>query len=162
MRGAVFAILLLCPVAGFSQSADAMLQRLKQEQAYASKGFEPVSCFAGQVKVEGKRLSRQPFSVFLPDEQMKCCGKNIKDGRTDQHGHFLVEPLLQGAYFAKFKWNGSDEVVGFAVVDSYEHCGSTHAEINFSKSGTGTIQDYVDINDSGEDCKESEPWCYGK
>ena len=139
-----------------------MLARLKKAQTYASQGFKPVFCFAGQVKIEGKRLSRQPFSLLTPDEDMKCCGKLVRNGQTDQHGHFLIEPLAEGRYFAKFKSGGSDEVTGFAVVDSYERCGSTHLEINFSKSGKATIQDYADINDSGEECKEYEPQCYRK
>jgi hypothetical protein len=139
-----------------------MLARLKKTQAYASQGFEPVSCFAGQVKVQGKPLSRQPFSLLTPDADMKCCGKSLRNGQTDRHGHFLIEPLAEGRYFAKFKSGDSDEVAGLAVVHSYERCGSTHIEINFSKAGKAIVQDIIDINDWGEDCKEYEPQCYRK
>ena len=73
-----------------------------------------------------------------------------------------MEPLPEGRYFAKFKSKGSDDLVSFAVVQSYEWCDGTLLEINFSKTGKGTIQDHVDISDSGEDCQEYEPQCYRK
>ena len=133
-----------------------------QAQKYASEGFEPISCFAGQVRVEGKRLSRQPFSLFVPDQEPKCCGALLKSAQTDQHGHFLVEPLPEGRYFAKFKSNGSDDMVSFGVVQSYERCDGTPLEIKLSKAGKATIQDHIDINDSGEPCEESQPHCYRK
>jgi hypothetical protein len=164
MRSALFAIFLISATAMYPQSnkPDGMMERLKKAQAYASEGFEPVSCFAGQVKVGGKRLSRQPFSLFAANQDRKCCGAFLKSARTDQHGHFLVEPLPEGRYFAKFKSQGSDDLVSFAVVQSYERCDGTHLEINFSKTGKGTLQDHIDINDSGEDCQEYEPRCYRK
>jgi hypothetical protein len=77
-------------------------------------------------------------------------------------GHFLVEPLPEGRYFAKFKSNGSEDLVSFAVVRSYDRCDGSHLEINFSKAGKATIQDHIDINDSGEPCQASEPLCYRK
>jgi hypothetical protein len=162
MRGKIILILLFSASVGRPQSADEMLARLNRARMYAAQGFEPVFCFAGQVKVEGKRLSREPYSVFVSDENMKCCGRVVKDGQTDQHGHFLVEPLTEGKYFAKFRSKGSEHLASFAVVDSYQRCGSTHLEINFPRTGGGTIQDHVDINDSGEDCREYEPQCYRK
>jgi hypothetical protein len=164
MKGAIFAVLLLSATAVCPQSnpPDAMMARWKKAQAYASEGFEPVACFAGQVKVEGKRLSQQQFSLFAPDQDRKCCGTLLKSARTDQHGHFLVEPLPEGRYFAKFRSDGSDDLASFAVVQSYERCDGTHLEINFSKTGKATIRDHVDINDSGEECQEQEPQCYRK
>jgi hypothetical protein len=143
-----------------SNQSDAMMVRWKKAQAYASEGFQPISCFAGQVKVAGELISRQPFALFLPDQGRKCCGALLKSARTDQHGHFLVEPLPEGRYFAKFQSNGSDDLVSFAVVESYDRCDGTHLEINFSKNGKGRVQDHIDINDSGEPCQESEPHCY--
>jgi hypothetical protein len=86
-----------------SNQAEAMMARWKKSQTYASEGFQPFSCFAGQVKVEGKRLRQQPFSLFAPDQNTKCCGALLKSGRTDQHGHFLVEPLHEGRYFVRFE-----------------------------------------------------------
>jgi hypothetical protein len=164
MRGAIFAAFLISATAVYPQSSkpDAMMERWRKAQIYASEGYEPVSCFAGQVKVKGKRLSQQPFSLFAPDQDTKCCGTLLKTSRTDEHGHFFVEPLAEGRYFAKFKSQSSDDLVGFAVVQSYERCDGTHLEINFSKTGKSTIQDHIDINDSGERCQEYEPQCYRK
>lgn len=165
MKGALFAVFLASATLVYPQSnqTDAMMARWKKAQTYASEGFQPVSYFAGQVRVTGKRLEQQPFSLFVPDENRKCCGALFKTARTDQHGHFLVEPLREGRYFAKFKSDGSNDLlVSFAVVESYERCDGAHLEINFSKTGKGTIQDHVDINDSGEDCQASEPQCYRK
>ena len=56
----------------------------------------------------------------------------------------------------------NDLLISFAVVESYERCDGTHLEINFSKTGKGTMQDHVDINDSGEHCQASAPQCYRK
>ena len=162
MRSAIFAFLLVSAYTAYPQSADATLARLKQAQMYSAEGFRPIFCFAGQVKAHGKRLSRQPFSVFAADQDKKCCGELIKNARTDQHGHFVVEPLSQGRYFAKFSFGGSEEPVRFAIVDAYQECGSSHLEINFSKAGEGRIQEYIDINDSGEPCLEYQPQCYRK
>jgi hypothetical protein len=164
MRGAIFAIFLVSATAAHPQSnqSDAMMARCKKAQTYASEGFQPISCFAGQAKVEGKRLSRQPFSLFASDQDRKCCGTLVKSGRTDQHGHFLVEPLPEGRYVGKFNFNGSDFLISVAVVQSYERCDGTHLEINFSRTGKDTVQNYIDINDSGEDCQEYEPYCYRK
>ena len=165
MKSALLAVFLVCATAVYPQSnqPDATMARWKKAQKYASEGFQPISYFAGQVKVEGKSLRQQPFSLFAPDQNAKCCGALLKSGRTDQHGHFLIEPLPEGRYFAKFGSDGPhDLVIRFAVVDSYERCDGTHLEINFPKSGESTIQDHVDINDSGEPCQASEPQCYRK
>jgi hypothetical protein len=164
MKGAIFVIFLVSATAIYAQfnQPDDMMARWKKARSYASEGFEPVACFAGQVKIEGKRLSQQSFSLFAPNQDRKCCGTLLKSARTDRHGHFLLEPLPEGRYFAMFKTSGSDDLVSFAVVQGYERCDGTHLEINFSKSGKGTIQDHVDINDSGEVCQEYEPDCYRK
>jgi hypothetical protein len=162
MRGAILAVFLACGTAAYPQQLDTMMARLTKAQTYASEGFEPVYCFAGQVKVAGKRLSRQPFALFAADQKRECCGELLKSEQTDQHGHFLIEPLPEGRYFVKFKSNGSDDLVSFAVVESYKRCDGAHLEINFSKAGKGTIQDHIDINDSGEPCEEYEPQCYRK
>lgn len=164
MRGAIVAVCVVSAAAVYPQSnqSDAMMGRWKKAQTYASQGFQPIFCFAGKVKVTGKRLSKQPFALFSPDQDGKCCGALLKSARTDQHGHFLVEPLPEGRYFAKFQSNGSDDLVSFAVVESYDHCGGTHLEINFSNNGKGRVQDHIDINESGEPCQESEPDCYRK
>lgn len=165
MKGVLFAVFVVSASAVNPQSSqpDAMMARWKKAQTYASEGFQPVSCFAGQAKVEGKRLQQRPFSLFVPDQDRTCCGALLKSAKTDQHGHFLVEPLPEGRYFAKFNSNGSNDLVAsFAVVQSYERCDGTHLEISFTKAGKGTIQDHIDINDSGEDCQAYEPQCYRK
>src|SRR5262249_42477394 len=115
MRRAIFAVCVVSALAVYPQSnqSNPMMDRRMKAQTYASQGFQPIMCFAGQVKVAGKRLSRQPFALFSPDQDRKCCGALRKSARTDQHGHFLVEPLPEGRYFAKFHSNGSDDLVSF-------------------------------------------------
>jgi hypothetical protein len=133
-----------------------------QAQKYAAKGFEPLDCFAGQVKIRGKRIKEQPFSVFLPNGDTKCCGTLLKSGRTDEHGHFLLEPMQEGEYFAQFEFKGVQYITNFAVIDSYQRCDGTHVEIDFSDAKKAKIQSFVDIYDSGEACRASEPQCYRK
>ena len=127
-----------------------------------SEGFEPVYCFGGQIKSNGKRLRLRTFSLFTPDTDMKCCGTLLNNGRTDQHGHFLIEPLPQGRYFVKFNTDNSEAVVRFAIVRGYEQCKGAHVEIGLSKAGQPAILNYIDINDSGEECQESDPHCFRK
>jgi hypothetical protein len=67
-----------------------------------------IDCFAGQVKVRGKRIMREPVSVFLPDDNQKCCGTLVKNARTEEHGLFFVEPLREGEYFAQFEFRGAE------------------------------------------------------
>ena len=137
--------------------------RWAKSQKYVGTGFEAIDCFAGQVKVRGKRITRQPFSVFSPDGNMKCCGTLVKSARTDEHGHFLVEPMQEGKYFAQFQFRGVEHVVSFAIIETYDRCGgSDFVQINFMEPSKKQIQESIWINDSGEDCQENEPQCYRK
>jgi hypothetical protein len=137
--------------------------RWAKAQKYVGTGFEPIDCFAGQVKVRGKRVTRELFSVSLPDGNKKCCGALVKSARTDEHGHFLVEPMREGEYFAHFQFKGVEHVVSFAVIDTYERCGgSDYVQINFLEPSKAQIQESIWINDSGEECLENEPQCYRK
>lgn len=131
-------------------------------QKYAAEGFKPLDCFAGQVRVRGKKVTRGPFSVFRTDPNKKCCGPLVKNGRTDAHGHFLVEPMQEGEHFARFEFKGVQYTERFAVINSYQRCDGTHVEVDFSDVNTAKLQTYVDINDSDEPCRESEPQCYRK
>lgn len=136
--------------------------RWTMAQKYAAKGFHPVDCFGGQVKIRGKRLAGQPFSVFKANAEMNCCGPLVKTATTDKHGHFFVEPLQQGEYFVQFEFNGVRYVTNFAVTQSYTECGATHVEISFSSVTEAQVQTYVDIDDSGEPCEATEPHCFRK
>ena len=157
-------IILLIALAGIATAqAPDSLARWRKAQQYASEGFTPVDNFAGQVRVGSKRLSRQPFSVFAANGEMKCCGKLVASGQTDAHGHFFVEPLAEGRYFAKFEANDGEHLASVAVMQSYDRCsGATHVEIDFLNPKKPTIQTFVDIIDSGEPCKEGEPQCFRK
>ena len=139
-----------------------MYPRWAKAQKYAAEGFEPLDCFAGQVRVRGKKVRREQFSVFLPDPNKKCCGALMKSLRTDEHGHFLAEPMQEGEYFATFEFRGVQYTQNFAIIDSYQRCEGTHVEVDFSDVNTAKLQSYVDINDSDEPCWESEPQCYRK
>jgi hypothetical protein len=90
-----FLIVLLASLVmpGIAQSNQDMYPRLEKAQKYDSEGFALIDCFAGQARVHGKRIKREPFSVFLPDSKKKCCGTIVKNARTDEHGHFVIEPL---------------------------------------------------------------------
>ncbi len=137
--------------------------RWAKAQKYVGTGFQPIDCFAGQVKVRGKRVTREAFSVSLPDGNKKCCGTLVKSARTDEHGHFLVEPMREGEYFAQFQFKGVEHVVSFAIIDTYARCGgSDYLQINFLEPSKAQIQESIWINDSGEECRENEPQCYRK
>ena len=136
--------------------------RWTKAQKYAAEGFHPLDCLAGQVRVRGKRVAQEAFTVFRPDAAMKCCGTLIRKGRTDQHGHFFVEPMQEGEYFVQFHYRGTEYVTNFAVIEGYEQCDGTHIEVNFSNPKKPVIETFVDINDSGEPCEEDEPHCYRK
>jgi len=137
--------------------------RWAKAQKYVGTVFQPIDCFAGQVKVHGKRVTRQPFSVFSPNGNMKCCGTLVKATRTDEHGHFLVEPMQEGEYFAQFSFRGAEHAVGFAIIETYARCeGSDYVQINFLEPNKAQIQESMWINDSGEECREDEPQCYRK
>jgi hypothetical protein len=139
-----------------------MYPRWAKAQKYAAEGFEPLDCFAGQVRVRGKKVTREQFSVFLPDPSKKCCGPLVKSLRTDEHGHFLVEPMQEGEYFAEFEFKGVWYTENFAIINSYRRCDATHVVVDFSDANTAKLQSYVDINDSDEPCRQSEPQCYRK
>ena len=100
--------LLLLSTKGFAQDAAQMKARLAKAHEYTAKGFHPVDCFAGQVRVRQKLLSRESLTVFRPNAEMKCCGETVKNARTDSHGHFVVEPLAEGGYFAQFETKGTE------------------------------------------------------
>jgi hypothetical protein len=135
--------------------------RWAKAQKYVGTGFQPIDCFAGQAKVRGKRVTREAFSVFMPNGNKKCCGNVVKRGRTDEHGHFLAEPMREGEYFAQFEFKGVEYVVSFAIIDTYERCGgSDYVQINFLEPSKADVQESIWINDSGEECRESEPQCY--
>lgn len=163
MKASFLCILALSvvPANGQDSRVKEMYPRWAKAQKYTAEGFNPVDCFAGQVKVRGKRAKKEPFSVFLPDDK-KCCGPLVKSGRTDEHGHFLVEPMEEGEYFAKFEFKGVQYTENFAVLNSYRRCDGTHVEVDFSDMNTAKLQAFVDINDSDEPCRESEPQCYRK
>ena len=139
-----------------------MYPRWAKAQKYAAEGFQPLDCFAGQARVRGKRIVRQSFSVFAPNDDMKCCGGVVKTARTDDHGHFLVEPMVEGEYFAQFEFKGIRYITSFAIINSYQRCDGTHAEVDFADTNKAKIGSFVDIDDSGEPCRESEPQCYRK
>jgi len=118
--------LLLFALPGIAQEKPRMedsYPRWAKAQKYEGTGFQPIDCFAGQVKVRGKRVTRQPFSVFSPNGNVKCCGTLVKGARTDEHGHFVVEPLQEGGYFAQFQFRGVDYAVSFAIIETYDRNG---------------------------------------
>lgn len=157
-------LLLALPISGQEQSqSKALPPRWINAQKYATRGFHPVDCFAGQVRVRGKRLTGQPFSVYLPNTEMKCCGTIVRSARTDAHGHFFVEPLKEGEYFAKFDYKGVQYVTDFAIIQNYERCSEAgHIEIDFLDANKVNIQSFVDIDDSGEECQATQPNCFRK
>jgi hypothetical protein len=106
---------------------------------------------------------REPFSVFLPGDNKKCCGTPVRSARIDDHGHFFVEPLREGEYFVQFQFRGVEHVASFAIVETYDRCGgSDYVQINFTEPNKAQIQESIWINDSGRECEESEPQCYRK
>jgi hypothetical protein len=155
--------LFVIPLSGQEDSRmKEMYPRWAKAKKYTAEGFKSLDCFAGQVRVRGKKITREPFSIFLPNPEKKCCGSLVKSGKTDEHGHFLLEPMEEGEYFARFESKGVQYIDNFAVVDSYQRCDGTHVEIDFSDMNTAKLQTYVDIDDSAQPCRESEPQCYRK
>jgi hypothetical protein len=137
--------------------------RWTKAQKYSAEGFHPIDCFAGVVKVQRKRVTRQSVSVFAPNAEKKCCAHLVKNTRTDDHGHFSVEPLEEGEYFAKFEYKGAQYVADIAIIRGYERCSEVgHIEITFTDVDKAKIQSFVDINDSGDECQASEPNCFRK
>ncbi len=122
--------------------------------------FHQPSCFAGQVRVNGKRLAFRSFEILEPNQNGSCCGKFVRKGKTDQHGHFLIEPLDAGQYYAKFNNRSNVEVVGFSVLHSYDKCDAGHLEIKFLADGRNTVQEYVDLDVDLSDCNPEEAYCF--
>jgi hypothetical protein len=165
MRGCLlcFVALFVIPTTAQEDShMKEMYPHWAKAQKYAAEGFKPVDCFAGRVRVRGKKVTKESFSVFQSDPDKKCCGPLVKSGRTDEHGHFFVEPMQEGTYFARFEFKGIQYTEHFAVINNYQRCDGTHVEIDFSDASTATLRSYVDINDSDESCRESEAQCYRK
>jgi len=128
--------------------------------AGSSEGFYQVQCFGGQVRVNGKRLTYRSVEVLAPNEDGTCCGKLLRKGKTDQHGHFLIEPLDAGNYYARFDSRGVKDVVGFRVLHGYDKCQAGHVEIGFLPDGRNTIQQYIDLDLDLSDCDPEEAACY--
>ncbi len=163
MKSFFLVLFVLLAMPSVAQQMKDMYPRWTKAQKYAAEGFKPLDCFAGQVKVRGKRVTREQFSVFLPDDDKKCCGTLVKSARTDEHGHFLVEPMREGEYFAQFQFKGVEHVASFAIIEPYDRCnGSDYVQINFSEPSKAQIQESIWINDSGRECRENEPQCYRK
>jgi hypothetical protein len=163
MKRFFIVLLALMAVPGIAQQTKNLYPRLAKAQKYDSEGFTPIDCFAGQVMVRRKRIMRGAVSVFQPDDGQKCCGTLVKSARTDKHGHFFVEPLREGEYFAKFQFGGVEHTASFAILESYDRCGGNDfVQINFSDPNKAHIQESIWINDSGEECEENEPQCYRK
>lgn len=154
--------LLLLSTEGFSQDAAQMKARLTKAQEYMAKGFHPVDCFAGQVRVRQKLLSRRSLTVFRPNAEMKCCGEAVKNGRTDSHGHFVIEPLAEGEYFAQFESQGIEYTVSFAVMRDYDRCGAEFVELNFSAASQYALQTLVAVDYDEKNCSEGDAACYRK
>ena len=162
MKHLLAAALLLSSLTVLAQDGDQTYSRTAKAQEYGAKGFHAVDCFAGQIRIRGKRLSWQPFTIFRPNAETKCCGGIVKNGRTDSHGHFLVEPLAEGEYFAQFDNKGAKYTVNFAVIQDYPKCQATHVELNFSAPNECAVQTYADMDYSETDCSEDSPACYRK
>ncbi len=139
-----------------------MKARLAKAQEYMAKGFYPVDCFAGQARVRQKRLSRRSLTVFRPNAEMKCCGEAVKNGRTDGHGHFVIEPLAEGEYFAQFEADGIEYAASFAVMQDYDRCGAEFVELDFSAANQYSLQTFVAVDGRQEDCSEDAAACYRK
>jgi hypothetical protein len=93
---------------------------------------------------------------------MKCCGEKVAIGHTDVHGHFLIEPLSEGEYFALFDDKETRYTVSVGVVHGYQRCGGTHVELNFSAVNECSLETYVDVDHDEKDCLEDDPACYRK
>jgi hypothetical protein len=127
----------------------------------SSEDFTPVNCFAGQVRIRNRRLARQSFSVFNATNALQCCGTQVASGKTDIHGHFFVEPLAVGRYFAEFAAKDGKHQISFAIRKAYLRCSEVgRIEVNLLNPKKRTLEEFVDINDSGEPCIDGEPQCF--
>jgi hypothetical protein len=88
--------------------------------------------------------------------------RKIAVSLIDLPNRFSKSEMQEGEYFAQFEFKGVKYITNFAVIDSYQRCDGTLVEIDFSDAKKAKIQSFVDFNDSGEACRESEPQCYRK
>ena len=144
----------------FFGSSCAEAAQVNQTGTGTTEHFHQVSCFAGQVRVNGKRLTFRSFEILEPENEGTCCGKLVRKGKTDQHGHFLVEPLDAGQYYAKFNNRSNEEVIGFRVLHRYDKCEAGHLEIKFLADGRNTFQEYIDLDVDLSDCDPEEAYCF--
>ena len=93
---------------------------------------------------------------------MKCCGERVASGTTDAHGHFFVEPLSEGEYFAQFTGKAVVYTTNFAVIDGYDKCSVMYVEINFSAPDQCSLQTYIAVDYDEKNCPEDDAACYRK
>ena len=91
---------------------------------------------------------------------MKCCGEAVKNGRTDSHVHFVIEPLAEGEYFAQFESKGIEYTASFAVMQDYNKCGAEFVELTFSAANQFALQTFVAVDGDEKDRSEDDPACY--
>jgi hypothetical protein len=134
--------------------------QMSHDKAGADKSSHQLICFGGQVRVNGKRLTFRPFEILAPNEGGTGCGNLVRKGKTDQHGHFLIEPLGAGEYYARFDDRGVEEVVGFTLLHNYDKCDAGHVEIKFLPDGRSTIQQDIEVDVDLSDCDPEEAYCF--
>jgi len=143
--------------------AAAVLTLPAHAQVGNTANFPPLRCFAGQIRVDGKKMKRRPYQLFKAKDDSSCCGDLVKTGRTDEHGHFFVEPLNKGRYYAKFETQEAERTVSFALINTYKKCDASFVEIRIAKDGSTSVQNYVGVDEAGgPECDENEPSCYRK
>lgn len=127
-----------------------------KNQKLAANGFPPVTRWGGQAKLRGKLLVGQPYTIVRNGSDAP-----IAQAHTDQHGHFLVEPLTQGEYIARFEVQSQRYSVKFGIPNGYQRCEqASHVEIHFDDNKKPLLQTFLDINDSGTPCTPSAPECF--
>lgn len=146
-------------VAAFFVIAPTLLSGQAHSESPSGEKFTSIYCFGGQVRSNGKRLTFRSYEIVIPNEQGGCCGNLLRKGKTDQHGHFLIEPLPTGTYYARFEIGGREDVVGFRV-SAYDKCDGGHVEIKFLPDGNSTIQQYIDLDVDMSDCDSEQAYCF--